>query len=1155
MPPSTNTTKPKKKVSFSAASVQPHVPDSVSLFYVPVSIQLPRKTIQSFALLDIGASANFISSDLVTQYDIPASSLPESVPLNLADGSSATPVSQFAPSLSLTIGNHSELTSLMITRTSHPLVLGLPWFQTHNPSVHFRNHTLSFSSCPDSCTISSSAPVVLLPAPQLDASVPETLSVCLASVSPSSPVSELPAEYLDFADVFDENRSHALPPHRQCDLEIRLVDPSLPLPYKPLYNLSRTETQALKDWIDVSLSRGHIRPSQSSAGAPVFFVKKKDGGLRPCVDYRELNSNTVRDRFPLPLISQILDRLSGANWFTTLDLKGAYNLVRIKEGCEHLAAFRTPFGLFEPLVIPFGLTNAPSVFQRFINQIFSDLLDVQVIIYLDDLLIFSKTREEHVQAVHSVLARLREHSLVATLPKCHFNQQSVSFLGYIISDTGIRMCPSKTAAVTDWPVPSSVTAVQSFVGFVNFYRRFIDHFSTRVAPLVALTRKDVPFLWSSTCQSAFDDLKHVICSDVILPHPNPDIPFTLETDASDIALGAVLSQPDASGNHRPVSFYSRSLLPAERNYTVHDRELLAIVRALRHWRHHLQGSAFPTTIFCDHKNLLFFRTSQRLKPRHARWAETLSEYNFVLQFIPGAQNTSADALSRIAVPEKGDSQPPTNYNRNEITILPDHLWANRLETAGTEWPEYIRRFLLNDCWPEEVKDTRFLEKQLTNFSLFDETLQYQTDKHGKVPYLPVLERAKTFARFHDNLGHLATSSVYPLLQRRYWWPTMRKDLVTYVARCPRCQLNKSPHHSTVTDQKQPTRPVPPVALPFERFGIDFVQNLALTKRGNRHILTCIDYATRWVIARAVPEMTSAAVISFLYEEILLKFGAPYEIISDRGSSFLSEAVAEFERLHGIQHRATSPYHPCTNGLVERMHSMLGHSITTLSDSHPERWDEYLNQALFALRVRTHAVTGYSPFYLLYGVEPRLPGDTAPPPETMVPLDELERKEAIADFTARNLDELGQHRAAAYQLSVAQALRMTERTKDLNDAPAHYFSVGDMVKMKHHDKRKFEYSWRGPYHVIALGHPGTYQLMDPSGRQLDTPINQRDLAPWLAATIDNEDFFYDGTSHISSEPAPLTTLAAPVKMNESVNQRIKLGKDGKVFLEKGDSVII
>ncbi len=304
-----------------------------------------------------------------------------------------------------------------------------------------------------------------------------------------------------------------------------------------------------------------------------------------------------------------------------------------------------------------------------------------------------------------------------------------------------------------------------------------------------------------------------------------------------------------------------------------------------------------------------------------------------------------------------------------------------------------------------------------------------------------------------------------------------------------------------------------MALPFERWGVDFVGPLPETKTRNKFVITSIDYSTRWVVAKAVPNMDSITVQNFLYEDIMYHYGAPHELITDRGKAFLSVGIADFEREHGIDHLLTSPYHPQTNGMVERMHAMLKHSLTTLTLDQPSRWDEYLKQAVFALRTRTHAVTKFSPFFLLYGVHPRMDydEDLAPPASLLTSLDELEEMEADGEFYARSFEALGQDRAASYIRSKAQMEIMKKRGDFPEWASQSRFTVGDMVKLKHHGRTVLEFKWKGPYHIVDLGHEGTYFLMSPSGLRLDAPVNQNDLSPWLAVTTDNEGYFYDGTA--------------------------------------------
>ena len=378
----------------------------------------------------------------------------------------------------------------------------------------------------------------------------------------------VPSAYHDFADVFAQGEADILPPHRPYDHSIDL-EPNTNPPYGPIYSLSETELHALRNYLDDNLRKGFIRPSNSPAGAPILFAKKKDGSLRLCVDYRGLNRITRKNRYPLPLINDLLDRLKTAKIFTKLDLRAGYNNVRIASGHEWKTAFRTRYGSFEYLVMPFGMTNSPATFQHFMNDIFRDMTDDFVVIYLDDILIFSADPAKHEQHVRLVLERLRHHNLHAKPEKCQFHTDTTEYLGFIVSPKGVAMDPAKTKVIGDWPTPRNLKEVQSFLGFANFYRRFIDAYSRIVRPLTNLTQKDTPFQWSPPQEAAFQQLKSAFQSAPVLAHFDPDHQIIIETDASDFAIGTILSQLQPADNDiHPVAFHSRTMAPAERNYDI-----------------------------------------------------------------------------------------------------------------------------------------------------------------------------------------------------------------------------------------------------------------------------------------------------------------------------------------------------------------------------------------------------------------------------------------------------------------------------------------------------------------------------------------------------------------------------------------------------------
>jgi len=384
--------------------------------------------------------------------------------------------------------------------------------------------------------------------------------------------------------------------------------------------------------------------------APVFFIKKKDGSLWLVQDYRALNSMTVKNKYSLPLISELVSQLRGARYFTKLDVCWGFNNVRIKPGDEWKAAFWTNRGLFEPLVMFFGMTNSLATFQTMMNDIFRDLIAEGImVVYLDDILIFTRMEEEHSKAIRRVLQVLQEHKLFLRPEKCEFCKERIEYLGLVISENKVSMNPVKVAGVREWPTPENKTDVQAFLGFVNFYQRFIRDFFAKARPLFDLTCSEQVWMWSGREQTAFEDLKMAVTTAPVLMSPQDSEPFQVEVDSSDFAIGAVLSQQlTADEKWHPVAFYSKSLSSVEWNYKIHDKEMLAIICALEEWRHFLEGATHPVEIWTDHKNLEYFMTAKKLNRRQARWSLHLARFNFLLHHCPGHTMGKPDALSRRA---------------------------------------------------------------------------------------------------------------------------------------------------------------------------------------------------------------------------------------------------------------------------------------------------------------------------------------------------------------------------------------------------------------------------------------------------------------------------------------------------------------------------
>ena len=401
----------------------------------------------------------------------------------------------------------------------------------------------------------------------------------------------------------------------------------------------RQNFRELKTQLQELLEKGFIRPSTSPWGAPALFVKKKEGTLRLCIDYRQLNRATIKNRYPLPRIDDLFDQLRGSTWFSKIDLRSGYHQLRVRDIDIPKTAFRTRYGHYEFVVMPFGLTNAPAVFMCLMNKIFTPYLDKFVVVFIDDILVYSPTEKEHEEHLRIVLQVLRENKLYAKASKCEFWMKEVKFLGHVVSEKGISVDNSKVEAVMDWKRPSTVFEIRSFLGLAGYYRRFIQDFSALAKPMTRLTQKGVKFEWNEACEKSFQELKKRLTNAPILIIPEQNEGYLVYCDASKEGLGIVLMQ-----NGKVIAYGSRQLKPHEKNYPTHDLELAAVVYALKSWRHYLYGEKFE--VFTDHKSLKYLFTQKDLNLRQRRWMEYMEDYDFTLSYHPGRANVVADALSR-----------------------------------------------------------------------------------------------------------------------------------------------------------------------------------------------------------------------------------------------------------------------------------------------------------------------------------------------------------------------------------------------------------------------------------------------------------------------------------------------------------------------------
>ncbi|KAI2660547.1 Transposon Tf2-9 polyprotein [Labeo rohita] len=614
-------------------------------FTLPIVLKNDTLSLELTAMIDLGAALNIIDRAVVEKYQIPVQPcIPPTIPsttLSLGGGL-------------LTKQRHSH--SRLAYYTTNP---------SPSTSLILPSMKLSWGSRGSRFTIPASPGIM-----NCFAVKPQPCYTTTVESPNTHKTVTIPSCYNDLLEVFSKTKATQLPPHRPWDCAIDLLPNAMP-PKSKVYPLSQKETQAMDEYIREALASGFIQPSTSPAAAGFFFVEKKDGGLRPCIDYRGLNNVTVKFRYPLPLVPPALEQLREATIYTKLDLRSAYNLIRIREGDDWKTVFLTTRGHYEYRVMPYGMANSPAVFQSFINEIFKDILNNFVIAYIDDILIYSKTKEEHINHVRTVLSRLLQHQLYVKAEKCEFHVHQTSFLGYHISHQGVKMDDTKVLAVTEWPQPTTVKELQRFLGFANFYRRFIRNYSTVAAPLTSLLKGKLSKLaWTEGASQAFATLKERFTSAPILKHPDPSLPFIVEVDASDCGIGAVLSQRHGQpGKLFPCAFFSRKLTQAERNYDVGNKELLSMKAAMEEWRHWLEGATHPFQVITDHKNLEYIKGAKRLNPRQARWALFFTRFQFTVTYRPGSKNSKANALSRRHDPPL-EQQPPESILPPTVILAP-----------------------------------------------------------------------------------------------------------------------------------------------------------------------------------------------------------------------------------------------------------------------------------------------------------------------------------------------------------------------------------------------------------------------------------------------------------------------------------------------------
>lgn len=707
----------------------------------------------------------------------------------------------------------------------------------------------------------------------------------------------------EFADIFNE--PDGLPPSRSYDHTIPLIAGAQPVNIRP-YRYTPDQKNEIEKQVQEMLKKGIIRPSSSPFSSPVLLVKKKDGTWRFCVDYRHLNAITIKNKYPLPVIDELLDELAGACWFSKLDLRSGYHQIRMAPQDEHKTAFKTHNGHFEFRVLPFGLTSAPATFQGVMNSVLAAQLRQSVLVFVDDILVYSRSLEEHKNHLRQVLSTLTHHQLKVKLSKCSFAQQSLAYLGHIISAQGVATDEEKIIAVKDWPTPLSVKDLRSFLGLTGYYRKFVRNYGVICKPLTNLLRKGVLFQWTSVTQEAFVALKTALIEAPVLALPNFQQPFVVETDASDKGIGAVLMQ-----NGHPIAFLSKALGPRTQGLSTYEKESLAIMLAIDHWRSYLQHDEF--VIRTDHRSLSFL-TNQRLStPWQQKALTKLLGLRYKICYKKGLENGAADALSR--------RQSDGLEEVSAISIcLPD--WLQELidgYQSDSEAQKLLQALSVSGAGP-------------SNFEVQNGILYF---KHRIWIGHNKLLQQKILANLHTAAvgGHSGILVTYQRVKQLFSWPGMRKDVQEFVQHCDICQRAKSEH------VKYPGL-LQPLEVPSQSWQVitmDFIEGLPKSASFDC-ILVIVDKFSKF--AHFLPlkhPFTAFGVAQLFMEHIHSIHGLPQAIVSDRDRVFTSSLWKELFRRAGTQLRMSSSYHPQSDGQTERVNQCLEMYLRCAVSSTPQRW--------------------------------------------------------------------------------------------------------------------------------------------------------------------------------------------------------------------------
>ncbi|KAJ0885707.1 putative nucleotidyltransferase, Ribonuclease H [Helianthus annuus] len=1017
---------------------------AISGTILPQTLRLPGKIHNKdvVVLIDGGSTHNFIEQTLVDRFGL---TVDAGVKLEVvvANREKLACVGRVR-GLTIIIQGYTITTDFFVLPIAAcPIVLGVQWLKTLGPiEIDFQNLTLGFRLAGSThklqglkgsdLTALKTNELMGIHGTALFLQISRVETTLTSSPNPCPLVQQVLAEY---EQVFREPKG--LPPNRFHDHDIPLVPGAKPVSSRP-YRQPYLQKAEIEKQVRELLREGLIRPSHSPFSSPVLLVKKSDGTWRFCVDYRALNDITVKDKYPIPMIDELLDELHGANIFSKLDLRSGYHQIRVRETDIPKTAFRTHDGHYEFVVMPFGLTNAPATFQCLMNDIFRPYLRKFILVFFDDILIYSRSLNDHLDHLRTVLGLLIANHLFAKLSKCCFGVTKVNYLDHVISSGGVAVETAKVQAVLSWPTPTNAKGVRGFLGLAGYYRKFIKGFGSMAAPLHKLVGK-VPFNWDEKAEAAFQALKVALTTTPTLALPDWSHPFTVECDASGVGIGAVLTQ-----HGRPLAYFSASLKGTMLSWSTYEKEMLAIVKAVRKWRHYLLGR--PFVVKTDHVNLKYLLEQRITTPAQSRWLPKLLGFDYKIEHKSGNLNRGADALSRK--PEfhfLGVSHPcSTVWAVIQEEVQSDSFYSNLPSSLPVTVKGNIRE--RDGVW---FRDDAVL---LSSKS-------------------PLLSTVLAMCHSSPEGGHFGFHKTFAKVKHNFWWVGMKEFVKKYIKECHTCQRAK-------TDSLQPAGLLQPLPVPervWEDISMDFVEGLPVSN-GFTVVMVVVDRLSKY--AHFVPmrhPFNATTVAREFVANVVRLHGIPSTIVSDRDKIFISSFWQALFKLQGSVLCMSSSYHPQSDGQTEVVNRILEQYLRCFVCDKPKKWVDWLPWAEYSYNTSVHTSTKLTPFQVVYG---RLP------PKLLPYVPGTTKLQAVEDYLKDRDQMLKTLRANLFAAQNRLKNIADQHRRDLE------FEVGDYVYVKLQPYRQSSVVTRstaklsprffGPYKVLAKVGRVAYQIELPPG---------------------------------------------------------------------------